>query len=196
MMSPPPPNDSLSQAEVDAALRSLRPADWERALRLARFRASGLADWTPESLLSEAVTKLLTGERVWKRGVSALLTLKNILHSLASNDRKKQKGAPIDQFATVDVGAGEEEAEDAVQGVTAVDERSPERILDARSQLLAIEKLVADDEDAQMVLLAWSEGIRGKAAADDLGFDPKRYDAARQRLMRKLEPIATQRNKT
>lgn len=192
----PPTNDSLSPAEVDAALQSLTPADWERALRLARLRASGLPDWTPESLLAEAMAKLLTGERVWRRGVSVLQTLQYVLRSLSSNDRKKQKGAPIDRFATVDVGAGKDEVEDASPGVTATDERSPERIVEARSQLLAIERLVADDEDAQMVLLAWSEGLRGKAAADDLGFDPKRYDAARQRLMRKLEPIATQRNKT
>lgn len=194
MSSPPPADDSLSLAEVDAALRALPPADWERALRLARFRAGGLADWTGESLLSEALAKLLAGERVWRRGVSALKTLKNVLHSLASNDRKKQTGAPIDRFATVDVGAGGTEDEDHMPGVIAVDDRSPESIVDGRSQLVAIEKLVADDEDAQMVLMAWSEGIRGKAAAEDLGFDMKRYDAARKRLERKLEPIANLRN--
>lgn len=194
MSSPPPADDSLSLAEVDAALRALSPADWERALRLARFRAGGLADWTGESLLSEALAKLLAGERVWRRGVSALQTLKNVLHSLASNDRKKQTGAPIDRFATVDVGAGGTEDEDHMPGVIAVDDRSPESIVDGRSQLVAIEKLVADDEDAQMVLMAWSEGIRGKAAAEDLGFDMKRYDAARKRLERKLEPIANLRN--
>lgn len=194
MSSPPPANDSLSRAEVEAELRALSPADWERALRLARFRAGGLADWTGESLLSEALAKLLAGERVWRRGVSALQTLKNVLHSLASNDRKKQTGAPIDRFATVDVGAGGDDSEDQVPGVTAVDDRSPESVVDGRSQLAAIEKLVADDEDAQMVLMAWSEGIRGKAAAEDLGFDMKRYDAARKRLERKLEPIANLRN--
>lgn len=194
MSSPPPADDSLSLAEVDAALRTLLPADWERALRLARFRAGGLADWTGESLLSEALAKLLAGERVWRRGVSALQTLKNVLHSLASNDRKKQTGAPIDRFATVDVGAGGTEDEDHMPGVIAVDDRSPESIVDGRSQLVAIEKMVADDEDAQMVLMAWSEGIRGKAAAEDLGFDMKRYDAARKRLERKLEPIANLRN--
>jgi hypothetical protein len=194
MSSPPPADDCLSLAEVDAALRALSPADWERALRLARFRAGGLADWTGESLLSEALAKLLAGERVWRRGVSALQTLKNVLHSLASNDRKKQTGAPIDRFATVDVGAGGTEDEDHMPGVIAVDDRSPESIVDGRSQLVAIEKLVADDEDAQMVLMAWSEGIRGKAAAEDLGFDMKRYDAARKRLERKLEPIANLRN--
>lgn len=194
MSSPPPADDSLSLADVDAALRALPPADWERALRLARFRAGGLTDWTGESLLSEALVKLLAGERVWRRGVSALQTLKNVLHSLASNDRKKQTSAPIDRFATVDVGAGGTEDEDHMPGVIAVDDRSPESIVDGRSQLVAIEKLVADDEDAQMVLMAWSEGIRGKAAAEDLGFDMKRYDAARKRLERKLEPIANLRN--
>ncbi|MBT2305487.1 hypothetical protein J7E70_34410 [Variovorax paradoxus] len=193
MSSPPLPDDSLRPAEVDAALRVLSPADWERALRLARFRAGGLADWTGESLLSDALSKLLAGERVWRRGVSALQTLKNVLHSLASNDRKKQTGAPIDRFATVDVGAGGDEGEDHPPGVAAVDERSPESVVDGRSQLAAIEKLVADDEDGQLVLMAWSEGIRGKAAAEDLGFDMKRYDAARKRLERKLEPIANLR---
>lgn len=194
MPLPPPADDSLSPTEVDAALRTLSPADWERALRLARFRAGGLGDWTGDSLLSEALAKLLSGERVWRRGVSALQTLKNVLHSLASNDRKKQAGAPIDRFATVDVGAGGDEGEELSAGVTAIDLRTPESIADGRSQLAALEKLVADDEDAQMVLLAWSEGIRGKAAAEDLGFDMKRYDAARKRLERKLEPIAKLRN--
>ena len=85
MSLPPTADDRLSLPEVEAALRALSPADWERALRLARFRVGGLADWTGESLLSEALAKLLAGERVWRRGVSALQTLKNVLHSLASN---------------------------------------------------------------------------------------------------------------
>ena len=194
MHLPPNADDSLSLPEVEVALRALSPADWERALRLARFRVGGLADWTGESLLSEALAKLLAGERVWRRGVSALQTLKNVLHSLASNDRKKQTGAPIDRFATVDVGVGDAEDEDHVPGVVAIDDRSPERIVAGRSQLAAIENLVADDEDAQMVLMAWSEGIRGKAAAEDLGFDMKRYDAARKRLERKLETVSNLRN--
>ena len=194
MPLPSPADDSLSLTEVAAALRTLPPADWERALRLARFRAGGLSDWTDESLLSEALAKLLSGERVWRRGVSALQTLKNVLHSLASNDRKKQANAPIDRFAIVDVGASGDEGEELSPGVIAVDLRTPESIADGRSQLAALERLVADDEDAQMVLLAWSEGIRGKAAAEDLGFDMKRYDAARKRLERKLEPIAKLRN--
>ncbi|MDP9606950.1 UNVERIFIED_ORG: hypothetical protein J2W38_006770 [Variovorax paradoxus] len=194
MSLPPTADDRLSLAEVEAALRALSPADWERALRLARFRVGGLVDWTGESLLSEALAKLLAGERVWRRGVSALQTLKNVLHSLASNDRKKQTGAPIDRFATVDLGVDDAEDEDYVPGVVAIDERSPERIAAGRSQLAAIESLVADDEDAQMVLMAWSEGIRGKAAAEDLGFDMKRYDAARKRLERKLETVSNLRN--
>ena len=194
MSLPPNADDRLSLPEVEAALRALSPADWERALRLARFRVGGLTDWTGESLLSEALAKLLSGERVWRRDVSGLQTLKNVLHSLASNDRKKQTGAPIDRFATVDLGVGDAEDEDHVSGVIAIDDRSPERIVAGRSQLAAIENLVADDEDAQMVLMAWSEGIRGKAAAEDLGFDMKRYDAARKRLERKLETVSDLRN--
>lgn len=189
MSSPALIDDSLSLAEVDAMLRALSPADWARALRLARFRAGGLADWTGDDLLSEAFVRLLAGERIWRRGVSTLQTLKNVLHSLASNERKKQIGAPIDRHKTVDVGAGNDEDE-SLPTVVTVDDRSPESIIDSRSQLAEIQRLVADDEDIQMLLMAWSDGVRGKAAAEELGFDMKRYDAARKRLERKLEPIA------
>ncbi|PLC05656.1 hypothetical protein CY658_00815 [Variovorax sp. RO1] len=62
-------------------------------------------------------------------------------------------------------------------GVVAIDGRSPEKIAAGRSQLAATEGLVTDD-DVQMVLKAWSEGIRDKAAAEDLGFNTKCHDAA------------------
>lgn len=192
MPAMPTPDESLCATEVDAVLRAMTPAQWEKALRLARFRAAGLPHWSGESLLAEALAKLLAGDRVWRRGVDALVTLANVMHSLASNDRKKERNAPIDRFATVDMGAGVDEDEPC--GVSSPDDRSPMAVADAKSQLAAIEKLVEDDEDAQMVLMAWAEGLRGKEAAADLGFDMKRYDAARKRLERKLKPLADLRN--
>lgn len=189
-----PPSDRLSHAEVDSQLRAMSGADWARALSLARMRAAGLTDWTGETLLAEALVKLLEGDRVWQPGVPPLVTLKVVMHSIASNIRKKEANAPIDQFLTVEVGAGDSNEDDMPQGVPAVDCRTPEQIVDARSQLAAIEKLVAGDEDAEMILMAWSEGLRGKQAAEDLGFDMKRYDAARQRLLRRLEAVASVRS--
>ncbi|MFT3849823.1 MAG: hypothetical protein QM739_14475 [Propionivibrio sp.] len=68
--------DRLSTAEVEEEFRGFSGAEWKRALSLARMAVAGLPDWTPETLLGEALQKLLSGERTWKRGVAPLVTLK------------------------------------------------------------------------------------------------------------------------
>lgn len=187
-------NGRLSAAEVDAQLQAMSGADWARALSLARMRAAGLGDgWTGEALLAEILVRLADGTRIWRPGVAPLVTLSMAMWSLANGLRKKSKKGPIDQYATVEVGAGQDDEDDGPPGATAQDDRTPEDIADSKSQLAAIEKRVAGDEDAEMVLMAWSEGLRGKAAAEDLGFDAHRYDAARNRLLRLLAPFAAQR---
>lgn len=185
------PPDRLSTAEVEAEFRNFSGADWKRALSLARMRAVGLPDWTPEALLGEAILKLQSGDRVWRRGVHALVTLKVAMRSIASNERKKARYAPIDEHHSVDVGAGESGDSDDVQTlVQPRDDRDPAEIVDARSQLAYVEKLVSGDKDAEDVLAAWSLGLRGKEAAKELGFEMNRYEAARKRLTDKLRPVA------
>lgn len=186
------PSSHLSLIEVESAFRELSGADWKRAQSLARLCVVGLNDWTPETLLAEALVKLTSGERAWKRGVHPLVTLKTAMRSIASNNRKKAKNGPIDQYATVDVGAGESD-EDVSPGIQPEDARTPEEIVDERSQLKYIETLVADDEDAQMVLMVWADGLRGKEAAQELGFEMNRYEAARKRLLTRLSPAAALR---
>lgn len=181
------PTESLTLAEVRTTLQGLSAADWKRVKSFARLRAAGLPDWTAETLLAEAVTELWAGQRVWRRGVGAVTTIANVMRSVASNERKKRAGAPIDPFTMVDAGAGTEDGEP--QGVIASDERSPLAIADSRSQIAAIDKLLGDDEDARLVLMAWADGLRGKVAAADLDFDMKRYDAARKRLEHRLAPL-------
>src|SRR4051812_37211340 len=109
MEQPEPPDDeSLSGAERAALLGAMQPEDWARAENLARLAAYGLSEMTANDVLQEALTDLLSCDRIWRRGVHPLVTLKVAMHSIASNARKKVKNAPIDQFATVST--GEEEA--------------------------------------------------------------------------------------
>lgn len=187
-------SDRLSVAEIEAEFRNFSGVDWKRALNLARMRSVGLPNWTAETLLGEALQKLLSGERTWKRGVPPLVTLTTIMRSIASNERKKEKNGPIDAYSSVDVGAGESgDGEDSSDLVQPLDSRDPADIVDARSQLTYIEKLVVGDKDAEEVLAAWSIGLRGKEAAEELGFDMNRYEAARKRLIDKLRPAAALR---
>lgn len=184
--------ESLTKAERESLLGALSPGDWERAFSMARLAAAGLVDLTPEDLLGDVVRDLLSCVRTWRRGVHPLVTLKVAMHSVASNARKKVAKAPIDQFATVSAGV-EEEAERARPPIHAVDERTPEDVVDARLQLARIEELIKGDEDAELILVAWAMGLRGVEAQKETGLDAKRYDAARQRILRKLKVVAEQR---
>lgn len=190
--------DRLTPAEVDAALRQLcdSPADYARARNLARLRAAGLDDCSPEDLLQETMVSLLLGNRRWPRGVPTLVVLKTAMHGVASNSRKRSVGGAIDRQVTVETteGDGEAETATAVKTVTAVENATPLEVANSKSELEAIMRSVAGDEEIELVLLAWADGLRGKEAAKELGFEMKTYEAARKRLTRKLESIEAKRN--
>lgn len=196
MEQPKPRDDTpLSKAEREALLGAMSPGDWGRAESLARVAAYGLTDMTAADLLHETVVDLLSGDRTWKRGVHPLVTLKVAMHSIASNAQKKVDNAPIDQFATVSIGE-----EDAAEGqrapVTGVEPLGPLDTFEGRQQLALIEELVKGDAEAELVLTAWAMGYSGAEARQETGLDAKQFDAARQRLLRKLKPVAAARNMT
>ncbi len=194
MEQPKPPDDTpLSKAEREALLGAMSPGDWARAESLARVAAYGLTDMTAADLLHETVVDLLSGDRTWKRGIHPLVTLKVAMHSVASNAQKKVGNAPIDQFAMVS--SGEEDAPEGQRApVTAVEPLGPLDTLEGRQQLALIEQLVKGDAQAELVLTAWAMGYSGAEARLETGLDAKQFDAARQRLLRKLKPVAEARN--
>jgi hypothetical protein len=194
-MEPPGPPDEepLSKAEREALLGAMSPGDWARAESLARAAAYGLTDMTAADLLQETLTDLLSGDRTWRRGVHPLVTLTVAMHSVASNAQKRVSNAPIDQFATVSI--GEEEAPEGQRApVTAVERLGPLDTLEGRHQLALIEQLVKGDAHAELVLTAWAMGYSSAEARKETGLDAKQFDAARQRLLRKLKPVAAARN--
>lgn len=186
-------DEELPRAEREALLGAMPPADWARANSLARMTAFGLAAMGPDDLLQEALTDLLSLDRTWRRGVPSLVTLKVAMRSIASNARKKAANAPIDQYATVST--GEEDPPDVgPRPVFALDELSPADFAEGREQLTWIEQAVKGDSEAELVLMAWAMGYSGQEARSETGLDAKQFDAARQRLMRKLKPLAAVRN--
>jgi len=189
MESPEPDDERLSPQEVDAQLRAFTAADWARARSLARVAAAGLVGWSGDDLLTEALTRLQEGIRVWRRCVHPLVTLKTIMRSIAHGEFKKQKNGPIDTRVALsgDESGDEDEAPGPV--AVAVSDDNPQQAVDLRSQLEYVEKLVEDDEDCWMLVQLWAEGRRGKEAAEELGWDAKKHDAVRQRLLRRLQPL-------
>lgn len=187
MDSPDPNDDRLSQEEVDAQLRAFTAVDWANARSLARLAASGLVGWSGNDLLAEALTRLQEGRRLWRRGVHPLVTLRNIMRSIVDGEFKKLKKGPIDHHAVVDCDI--DDADGATLVVVAVSSIDPQQVVDSRSQLAYVEKLVEDDEDCWLLLQLWAEGCRGQEAAAELEWDAKKHDAVRQRLLRRLVPL-------
>jgi DNA-directed RNA polymerase specialized sigma24 family protein len=178
----------LSKSEVENELLNMSPADWARAQRLANFLSRSLTDVTGDDLLQETMTKLLSQDRVWKRGLEPILVLFVAMRGISSNDLKKEMNGPVDPFKVVST--TDEEPEDAGREhfEMGVSHDTPEVALIKRQLLEQIEADVSQDEDAHLLLLMWIDGIRGAEAATELGMDAKRYDAARKRLARRLAP--------
>lgn len=162
----------LNYQEVQDRLARMSAADLRRAERIADFLARGLVGLSGEDLLQEACVKLLSGERRFPRDVYPLKVLKSAMHSEASNARKGARASPIDARVPVpDDGP---------------DRRSPEVELLASEQFRALVATCSGDPDAERVVLAWADGLRGAEAQEATGLAGKTFDAARKRATRKL----------
>ncbi|MFM0048357.1 hypothetical protein [Caballeronia grimmiae] len=182
-------DDRLSAREVEEELQQLTEAEWARAEIFANSITYGLADFDGNDVLHTAIEKLLSGVRVWRRGVSAMTTLNMAMKSIASNEWKKQEKGPINKSAVASTTDASPDEDNERPYAAASDVETPEDVLIAERFATQVEAAVADDEEAGLVLMLWLDGKRGVDDAHaELGWDKKRYDAARKRLMRRLAP--------
>jgi DNA-directed RNA polymerase specialized sigma24 family protein len=178
----------FNRAEVDAQLRELSGADWTRARKFARAVTFGLKGVEADDLVQEAMTKLLSGDRVWRAGIPPFVVITNVIRGVASNWRKRSKNGPIDdsiEVALLDAGFDLEGPQQAI----AVNHITPERILSGQEQLACVEQAVADDEELGLLCTAWAEGLRGEPVRSELGWSVKTYEAVRKRFSRCLDKL-------
>jgi len=139
--------------------------------------------------------KLMCGDRVWRRGFAAIPAIASVLESMASNYRKREKNGPIDSYAVV--ATADEPMDDEsvlVRHVDPVDSITPEMAVSDGQQLTMLDALLADDVEAMLVAYEWAAGRRGREAAEELGMSVNQYEAARKRLVRKLESMEDERS--
>jgi DNA-directed RNA polymerase specialized sigma24 family protein len=183
--------DTLERAEVEAELARLvqNPAEIARAKKFAKVLAHGLRQLTGDDLLHEAITRLLCRSRKWRRGLPVLVVLTGTMRSIAFSARK----AP-DYGLAEDIGATSDEDSDddpSPLGEGTSPETDPGRIVEAESEISAVQIAVQGDEELELLVEAFAEGLRGQDAAQELGWDRKTYDAARKRLSRRLAALDT-----
>lgn len=183
----------LTRDEIEAILAGFTAADWARAEVIAGALCGGVIGWTAEDLLQEALTKFIEGARTWPSGVQPMVVLKNVMHSIASNERKSNRASPIDAevevdpFETVD-GAEKVATVQSSTGITSED------IASGKQQMAAVYAALAGDDDLQMLAMVWADGLRGEDARVELDWDEKKYDAERKRLTRRLQKLDPQRS--
>jgi DNA-directed RNA polymerase specialized sigma24 family protein len=183
--------DQLSRSEIEAAIMQLKmnAADWRRAEKMARLLATGLVGMTGDDLLQETLVKLFMGERRFPRDLHILVLLKIVMRSEASNARKHINNGPIAENVEVVTDSDEMSDKPPEDIAEAVDSRTPEDAIVAKSQIDFIFRQLEGDEEATLVLMAWIEGLEGKEAAEAVQLDMKTYDAVRKRLDRKLSSL-------
>jgi DNA-directed RNA polymerase specialized sigma24 family protein len=171
------------------------PADWKRAEQIADWRAHGLHGPSGEDLLQEACVQLLSLQRRFPRGKQPLVVLKNAIRSCASNIRKSAAERLRDGTVTIQPEYDPEFAEgfDEMRPIApgAVDHRTPEVELLAKQELDAHFASLEGDPEAELVMLAWADGLRGAKAIEATGLSSKDFDAARNRLLRKHKALST-----
>lgn len=187
MSAIPASQERLSRAEVEAALKGLSTADWGRAESVATAFCGGLTGWAPDDLLQEALCSLLDETRVWRRGLHPLVVLKTVMHSIASNARKHNDTSPIDKNVVVDpLEADEDDKAPVAHGKATI---TPEDVLSGKQQMAALYAKLGGDEDLELLAMTWADGLRGADARDALRWDERKYDASRNRLLRRLKAL-------
>jgi hypothetical protein len=163
----------LNFQEVRDALSQMGEVDMRRAERIAGFLGQRLPGMSAGDLLQEVYTQLLSGDRRFPRDVPALVVLKTAMRSEASNVRKAGRASPIDGLYPLET-------------VNAPDRRTPEVEHVARDELAALVASCSGDPHVELVVMAWTDGLKGEAAREATGLGDMAFDAARKRATRKL----------
>lgn len=188
-VTPVPEERAATPAEIEAAVNEFSEADWYRlrscAERLEFFlqeRAQG------RDLLGEAFERLLRGSRKWDK--TKLGLVKFLIGAMRSicNAWFRAKATPTEQpslAASLTVEDDEGHTSDPV-GTYAAQEPSAEELLVFREILASVDAILADDEEAQMILEGFRGGLEPPAIRELWNFSQKEYDTIITRMRRKL----------
>lgn len=166
---PVAPRGRLSTDEIKTAITQLTPDDMLKLHAIERWLIGGTG-YARGDLLHETLCKALLGERQWPSEVPIMACIVQTMKSLSSHARES---AEIAKRAEPEMAAVTPEAP------TPEDHAAQSQIAGI---VAAVNTELEGDEKAQLVLLGWAEGLRGKALRDLLGCDQGTLDYAIRRV--------------
>lgn len=179
---------NLNLVEVGAALDRLSPAEWKVIKYMAGQYARGLILLSSNDLIHKTFAALLSGDRRFPRNAKPVNVVINAMHSEASNCREREKDGAVDHHVDVATLTQSMDEEGDLSVVPST-EITPERIAENRQLMAAINTLVEDDPELQDLVAVWCLDMKGQDAAEYLEWDMKKYEAARKRLVRRLDKM-------
>lgn len=174
---------TLDVDEVRDAVAALTTADLLRLRRVGGVYGVSIGVEGAD-LVNEAISRALGGVRACPRDVSFVVFLRNAMRSIASSERAKVKEEPMLESMTVAL-----DDRPAVLDRPSIGRNAEETVLareDAEGRLKALEKLFADDDDAQLVLLGDLDEMPAADIRAMNGWSEQDYASVRRRMRRKL----------
>ena len=186
-----PEEAAATLAEITAAIEALTPGEWAKLRRYADYRLLRLGPKAEgregDDLLQTALTDLLADTRRWntaKVGFAGFLigAMKSISSNWARSYKKEEIPVP-----EADLLRTNEEGETfSPLDIVPARRPDPERARHQKQTLEQIETLFKEDEQAQMVLMAWQEGYDPAGVRELWKLSQNEYNTIVRRIRRRL----------
>jgi DNA-directed RNA polymerase specialized sigma24 family protein len=169
----------LDPDEVETALDSLSSEDKLKLLAVERTFLGGTG-YTPKELLHDATCRVIFRERKWPRSVNPVAFLIETMRSIASHARKRRKReVPLNPDKR-----GDDESPVPSEALDSLEHLLEKEAADI---VAAIHNRFSGDEEAQLVILGWTDDLRGKELRDFVGVDQATLDYAIKRIRRVMK---------
>jgi DNA-directed RNA polymerase specialized sigma24 family protein len=177
--------EHLAYGEVLKALDSL--SDHERfRLRLLERRRLVDTDFAEGDLLHAAICQAILGSKKCPRETSFVAFLAQSMRNIAHRRRRRLRSQVPIRGDGLEGGTGDDVGfdikADRPDPEESIIEREDEE--QAAAVLADLRKWLADDEQAQFVLLGWDDGMKGAALRDFVGVDQAGLDYIIKRIRR------------
>lgn len=175
--------ECLTVDELRASIGSFSQADMLRLYKAARVYCGG-SGFEAADLRQEAFVRAFAGTRQCPRNLPVLVFLVGVMRSIVSAGRASVALDPEIRSLAATGTDGRAIDPPSIQR-TAEDLRLARD--DSAARLATLEEMFADDEEAQMVILADIDGLDAEAIRDMLGWDKNQLATVRRRIRRRIE---------
>ncbi len=181
-----------NRAEVEYAVRTLGDEDTVRlratAVHLIRGFYIDRVQRDHDDLLSEALSRLLSGERSWRQGVDLVYQLIQIMRSIASDWRRRvvfRSEQGMLERREADLPWQPDDSTNPFQRARAT-ESTPEASRIATVEVERIKRRLESDREAIAVIAGLEKGLSGAEIQQQTGMSKRQWLTTMQRIRRKV----------